>query len=47
MTSSLSNLVKNLSEGLHRVKCKLEYGTIKNVKHVDSNISIATVFSDI
>ena len=25
MTSSLSNLVNNLSEGLHRIKCKLEH----------------------
>ena len=23
MASSLSNLVKNLSEGLHRIKCKM------------------------
>ena len=25
MGSSLSSLVNNLSEGLHRIKCKLEY----------------------
>ena len=25
MASSLSNLVDNLSEGLHRIKCKLEH----------------------
>ena len=25
MASSLSNLVNNLSEGLHRIKCKLEH----------------------
>ena len=26
MTSALSNLVNNLSEGLHRIKCKLVHG---------------------
>ena len=42
MVSSLSNLVNNLSERIQR-KCK--YDTmIKNVKHVELNISIATVF---
>ena len=25
MASSLPNLVNNLSEGLHRIKCKLDY----------------------
>ena len=29
MATSLSNLVNNLSEGLHRVKCKLEHDDIK------------------
>ena len=29
MTSSLSNLVNNLSEGLHRIKCKLEHNNKK------------------
>ena len=42
MTSSLSNLVSNLSEWLHRVKCKSGH-TIKNVKHVELNISIVTL----
>ena len=29
MASSLSNLVNNFSEGLHRIKCKLEHGDKK------------------
>ena len=34
MTSSLSNLVDNLAEGIHKIKCKdcdvfLEYGSVK------------------
>ena len=29
MESSLSNLVNNLSEGVHRIKCKLEHGDKK------------------
>ena len=43
MTSSLSNLVNNFSEGIHRFKCKFGMMT-KNVKHVELNISISTVF---
>ena len=31
MASSLSNLINNLSEGLHRIKCK--------VKHDDKNVN--------
>ena len=46
MPSSLSNLVNNLSEGLHRIKCKLEHDD-KNVKQVGLNIRIAIVFSNI
>ena len=42
MASSLSNLVDNLTEGIHRIKCKLVHDD-KNVKHVELNISIATV----
>ena len=42
MTSSLSNLFNNLSERIHRIKCK--YGHYyKNVRLVELNISIATV----
>ena len=43
MASSLSNVVNNLSEGLHRTKYKLEHDDIKNVKHVELNISIANI----
>ena len=43
MASPLSELVNNLSEGVYRIKCK--FGEmIKNVKHVELNINIATVF---
>ena len=45
MESALSNLVNNLSEGIHRFKCKFRHND-KNVKDVELNISIATVFSD-
>ena len=43
MTSSLSKLVNNLSEGIHRIKCKFGHDE-KNVKHVKLNRSIATAF---
>ena len=43
MASSLSSLVNNLSEGLHRIKCKLSH----HDKKYELNISIATVFFNI
>ena len=46
MASSLSNLVNNLSEELHIIKCKLGCND-KNVKLVELNISIMTVFLNI
>ena len=46
MASSLSNLVNNLSEGIHRIKCKFGHNDKKNVKLVELNISISTVFSN-
>ena len=43
MASSLPNLVNNLSEGVHTIKCK--YGhMIKNERLVELNISTATIF---
>ena len=42
MASSLSNLVNNLSERLHRIKAKLEHHD-KKCKHSDINISIAVL----
>ena len=43
MASSLSSLVNNLSEGIHRVKCK--YGRDDaTMKLVELNVSITTVF---
>ena len=44
MVSSLSNLVNNVSEGIHKIKCKHRHDD-KNVKFAELNISIATVFS--
>ena len=46
IASSLSNLVNNLSEGIHRINVNSDT-MIKNVKLVEWNISIATVFSNI
>ena len=46
MASSLSNLVNNISEGIHRIKCKFGHDD-KNVKHVELNITIATVLFNI
>ena len=43
MARSLSNLVNNLSEGIHRIKCKFGHNN-KNVKLVELNIDIVTVF---
>ena len=43
MASLLSNLLNNLSDGIHRIECKLGHDD-KNVKRVQLNISIVTVF---
>ena len=43
MTSSLSNLVNNLSEGMHKVKCTYGHND-KKVKIVELNISFTDVF---
>ena len=43
MASSLSNLANNLSEGIHRIKCKFGHDN-KTVKFVELNVSIAIVF---
>ena len=43
MTGSLSNLVNNLSEGIHKIKCK--YG--HDDKKCELNISVATAFLNI
>ena len=44
MASSLSNLLNNLSEGIHKIKREQEHEEKKNVKLGRLNISIATVF---
>ena len=46
MTNSLSNLVNNLFEVIHKIKCKFGHDD-KNVKLVELNISTATVFSNL
>ena len=43
IASSLSNLVNNLSEGIHKIKRKYRHD-VKNVKLAELNISIAIVF---
>ena len=43
MARSLSKLVNNFSEEIHRIKCKFK-DVDKKLKHVELNISIATVF---
>ena len=43
MANSLSNLVNNFPEGIHRINLSLDT-MIKNVKYVELSISIATVF---
>ena len=43
MTSSLSSLVNNLSEGIYRIKFKFEHDD-KNVKHGELNVSTVAVF---
>ena len=40
---SISNLVNNLAEGIHKTKCKNEHGN-KNVKRVELNIKIVGAF---
>ena len=43
MASSLSNLVNNLSEEIHRIKYKFKHND-KQCESVELNVSIATVF---
>ena len=43
MESSLSNLVNNLSEGIHRIKCEIGYDD----KKCKTYRSIATAFTNI
>ena len=45
MASSLSNLVNNFSDRIHKIKCKYDTMT-KNVKFAELNINIATAFID-
>ena len=44
MPSSLSNLINNPSEGIHKIKCKYGHDDKKNVKIAELNINIPTVF---
>ena len=46
MASSLSFLVNNLSEGIHKIKWKYGYA-IKKENFAELNISLATVFLNI
>ena len=42
MATSLSNLVSNLPEGIHKIKCKWRHDN-KNVKLVELNVTTATI----
>ena len=42
MATALSNFVNNLSEGIHKIKCKYKHDE-KNVKLAELN-NVATVF---
>ena len=44
MENSLSNLINNLSEGIHKIKCKNEHNNKKNTKRVEMNTKILTAF---
>ena len=46
MASSLSNLVNNFAEEIHKIKCKYEHND-KNVNLAELNINIVTVFLNI
>ena len=46
MASSLSNLVNNLSEGIHRIKYKYRHND-KKCETCGINISIETIFLNI
>ena len=43
MASSLSNLINNLSEEIHKINCKYGHDD-KNVKLVELNASVVAVF---
>ena len=43
MAKSLSNHVNNLSERIHKIKCKY-WRNYKNVKFVELNVNIAIIF---
>ena len=43
MAKSLSNHVNNLSERIHKIKCKY-WRNYKNVKFVELNVNIAVIF---
>ena len=44
MESLLLNRVNNLAKGIHKIKCKYGRNEKKEVKLVDLNTKIATVF---
>ena len=44
MESSLSNLVNNLTEAIHKIKCKYGHDDKKNVKLEKSKTKISSIF---
>ena len=47
VTSSLSNLVNNLSQGIHRIECKYGHNEKKNARLVELYKSIVIVFLNV
>ena len=43
MINSLPNLVDNLAEEIHKIKCKFEHDNKKNLKRVELNTKILSV----
>ena len=44
MESSLSNLVNNLTEAIHKIKCKYGHDDEKNVKLAKLKAKISSIF---
>ena len=47
MASSLSNLANNLSEGIHRIKCKFGHDDKNCVRHVELNIATVLEYTNL
>ena len=45
MASSLSSLVDNLAVGIHKIKCKHGHNSKANLKYVELNTKIVSVYT--